>query len=183
TPPEPLGPELRHRCHGCSLATVCLPEETLYQIGLPGAEAVTPPAGVTRVIPQGDDGAVGDLQEPGSHVGKKSEHLVVRKDGAELQRIPLHAVRQVVVFGNVQVSTQALETLVANEVPVMYLTGYGRFIGAMMPAPTKNVSLREAQFRMFADPAEALKLSKAVVRAKLANQRTLLMRCLRGRAE
>src|SRR3984893_17946140 len=32
-PPEPLPAELRHRCFGCSLAPVCLPEETLYQIG------------------------------------------------------------------------------------------------------------------------------------------------------
>ncbi len=31
-PPEPLPPELRHRCFGCSLAPVCLPEETLYFI-------------------------------------------------------------------------------------------------------------------------------------------------------
>ena len=36
-PPDPLPAELRHRCFGCSLAPVCLPEETLYQIGLPAA--------------------------------------------------------------------------------------------------------------------------------------------------
>jgi CRISPR-associated protein Cas1 len=181
SPPDPLPPELRHRCHGCSLATVCLPEETLYQIGLPTPAADGKPAtGITRVIPQSDDGAVLYLQEPGSHVGKRSEHLVVRKDGQELNRIPIHAVRQVVVFGNVQLSTQALETLVLNEVPVAYMTGYGRFVGAFSPPPAKNVSLREAQFRRFDDPAVCLSLAKAVVRAKLSNQRTLLMRNLRA---
>ena len=30
TPPEPLPAEQRHRCFGCSLATICQPEETLY---------------------------------------------------------------------------------------------------------------------------------------------------------
>ena len=66
-PPDPLPAELRHRCFGCSLAPVCLPEETLYQIGLPpaAAEAAPPPAGLTRVIPQSDDGAVLYVQEPG----------------------------------------------------------------------------------------------------------------------
>ncbi len=180
-PPEPLPAELRHRCFGCSLAPVCLPEETLYQIGLPPAPtAAPPPAGLTRVIPQSDDGAVLYVQEPGSHVGKRSEHLIVRKDGDELARVPLHAVRQMVVFGNVQVSTQALETLLANDVSVAYLTGHGRFIGSFVPAIAKNVGLREAQFRRFTDPAECLALAKAVVRAKLTNQRTLLMRSLRG---
>jgi CRISPR-associated protein Cas1 len=182
-PPEPLPPELRHRCHGCSLATVCLPEETLYQIGRPAdapADAA-PPAGITRVIPQSDDGAVLYLQEPGSFVGKRSEHLVIRKDGQELGRVPLHAVRQVVVMSRVQVSSQALETLAMNEIPVTFVTGHGRFIAVLAPAPKKNVSLREAQFRRFADPAAALGLAKEVVRAKLTNQRALLMRCLRGK--
>jgi CRISPR-associated protein Cas1 len=183
-PPEPLPPELRHRCHGCSLAPICLPEETLFQIESPAATTpAEPPAGITRVIPQSDDGAVLYLQEPGSYVGKRSEHLVIRKDGTELNKIPLHAVRQVVIFGNVQISTQALETLATNEIPVAYLTGYGRFIAMLNPAPTKNVALREAQFRRFADPTETLRLAKAVVRAKLSNQRTLLMRSLRGRAD
>ncbi len=181
-PPDPLPAELRHRCFGCSLAPVCLPEETLYQIGLPPAaeETAPPPAGLTRVIPQSDDGAVLYVQEPGSHVGKRSEHLVVRKDGQEVTRVPMHAIRHLVVFGNVQVSTQALETLVANEIPVTYLTGHGRFIGVLAPAERKNVGLREAQFRRFADAAECLSLSKAVVRGKLTNQRALLMRSLRG---
>lgn len=184
-PPEPLPAELRHRCFGCSLATVCLPEETLYQIARPAATGANepPPAGLTRVIPQTDDGAVLYVQEPGAHVGKRSEHLVVRKDGQEMTRVPMHAVRQVVVFGNVQVSTQALDTLAANDIMVAYMTGHGKFLGTFAPAMLKNVGLREAQFRRFADPAECLTLAKAVVRAKLTNQRTLLMRSLRGEGD
>ena len=182
TPPEPLPLELRHRCFGCSLATICQPEETLYCLGRqqlsPQEETA---AGITRVLPQGAEGAVLYLQEPGSHVGKRSEHLVVRKDGAEIQRTPIASIRQVVVFGNVQVSTQALECLATLEVPVVYMTGYGRFIAALQPAPTKNVLLRINQYRLFADPQRALMLAKAAVKAKVSNQRTLMMRCLRSR--
>ncbi|HEY1192187.1 MAG TPA: CRISPR-associated endonuclease Cas1 [Gemmata sp.] len=183
-PPPPLPPELRHRCFGCSLAPVCLPEETLYQLGHPGGGAVGEPVPeLKKVIPMTDDGAVLYLQEPGTSVGKRSEHLVVKKEGKELTRVPMHAVRQVVVCGNVQVSTQALETLAANDIAVSYVTGHGRFIGSFVPAPAKNVSLREAQFRKFDDPAARLELAKAVVRAKLSNQRALLMRSLRGEVE
>ena len=173
-PPEPLPAELRHRCFGCSLAPVCLPEETLYQIGspTPGKE----PAGITRVIPGSDDGAVLYVQEHGSHVGKRSEHLVVKKDGTEIQRVPMHAIRQLVIFGNVQVSTQALQTLLENQIGVAYLTGHGKFIGMVQPPPAKNVALREAQFRRFAERGTCLEFAKAAVRAKLSNQRTILMR-------
>ncbi|HWB09923.1 MAG TPA: CRISPR-associated endonuclease Cas1 [Pirellulales bacterium] len=181
-PPEPLPAELRHRCSGCSLVTVCQPEETLYCLTRPDAPASEAPAiGITRVLPQGSEGAVVYLQEAGSYVGKRSEHLVVRKDGMEIQRAPIAAIRQVVVFGNVQLSTQALECLATLGVPVAYLTAYGRFIAALEPAPTKNVMLRVNQYRLFGDPPRALGLAKAVVKAKVANQRTLLMRSLRSR--
>lgn len=198
-PPEPLPADLRHRCFGCSLAPVCQPEETLYCLekakgsGERGQGSEIDPTdpcpltpapsvpGITRVLPQSDEGAVLYLQEPGSHVGKRSEHLVVRKDGQEISRTPIAAVRQVVVFGNVQVSTQALECLATLEVPVVYLTGHGRFVAALQPAPTKNVALRVNQHRLFSDPQKALSLARAAVRAKIANQRTLLMRGLRAK--
>jgi len=182
-PPEPLPAELRHRCFGCSLAPVCQPEETLYCLGrrqLTTTEESA--AGITRVLPQTAEGAVLYLQEPGSHVGKRSEHLIVRKDGKEIQRTPIAAIQQVVVFGNVQISTQALECLATLEVPVVYMTSYGRFIAALQPAPTKNVMLRTNQYRLFADPERSLMLAKAAVTAKISNQRTLLMRCLRSRS-
>ena len=47
-PPEPLPPELRHRCPGCSLVTVCQPEETLYQI-----ERVRLPEATSRPVWRG----------------------------------------------------------------------------------------------------------------------------------
>lgn len=179
-PPEPLPEELRHRCYGCSLSTICLPEETLYATRHP--EPAPPPNNLARVVPQNDDGAVLYVQEPGAFVGKRSEHLVVRRDGAEIDRVPIAALRQVVVVGNAQVSTQALACLASLEVPVSYLTPFGRFVAALMPAPAKNVGLRAEQYRAFADPERALALAKEVVRAKIANQRTLLMRSLRSRA-
>jgi CRISPR-associated protein Cas1 len=188
SPPEPLLADLRHRCFGCSLAPVCQPEETLYCLEKTRSDPcpLTPDPsapGITRVLPQSDEGAILYLQEPGSHVGKRSEHLIVRKDGVEIQRTPIAAVRQVVVFGNVQVSTQALECLATLEVPVVYMTGHGRFVAALQPAPTKNVLLRLNQYRIFTDPHRALTLAKAVVQAKVSNQRTLLMRCLRSRSQ
>jgi CRISPR-associated protein Cas1 len=179
TPPEPLPAELRHRCFGCSLATVCQPEETLYCLG----HAAGQEFGAAPAFGAGQAFGAGLLTPPAAAtVGKRSEHLVVRKDGQEIQRTPIAAIRQVVVFGNVQVSTQALECLAMLEVPVVYLTSYGRFVAALMPAPTKNVKLRVEQFRLFSNPQKALTLAKAVVKAKIVNQRTLLMRSLRSRA-
>jgi CRISPR-associated protein Cas1 len=185
--PEPLPAELRHRCFGCSLAPICLPEETLYLIHqpepVPDAEPASPPSPpmpLVRVIAGNDDKAVLYLHEPGSHVGCRSAHLVVSHKGQEINRVPIASIRQVVVFGNVQVSTQALHTLAEAEVGVAYLTGYGKFIAAFVPPPAKNMALRAAQYRTFSDPERSQALARAVVAAKIANQRTLLMRSLRS---
>jgi CRISP-associated protein Cas1 len=180
-PPSPLPPDLTHRCNGCSLLTICQPEETRFlrteAETLPQAK---PPATVSRVLPELDEGAVLYLQEQRAYVGKRSERLVVSLERQEISRVPLATVRQVVVFGNVQISTQALETLVQQEIPVVLLTRYGRFIGTLTPAPSKNVMLRVNQYRTFSDPLRALDLAKAVVKAKIINQRALLMRSLRS---
>jgi CRISPR-associated protein Cas1 len=182
-PPEPLPAELRHRCFGCSLATVCQPEETLYCLEHRHLSPVEESAaGITRVLPQSSEGAVLYLQEQGAYVSKRSELLIVKKHGEELQRVPIVGVQQVVIFGNVQISTQAIGTLATLGVPLIFLTMYGRFVGTVMPAISKNVLLRVNQFKMFADPQKALALAKAVVKAKISNQRTLLMRSLRSRA-
>ena len=182
TPPEPLPVELRHRCFGCSLVTVCQPEETLYCLEHRQLTPVEESAsGITRVLPQGSEGAVLYLQEQGAYVSKRSEHLIVKKHGEELQRVPIVGVQQVVIFGNVQITTQALGTLATLGVPLIFMTMYGRFVAATMPMISKNVLLRVNQFKMFADPQRALALAKAAVKAKISNQRTLLMRSLRSR--
>jgi CRISP-associated protein Cas1 len=130
-----------------------------------------------------DDKAVLYLHEPGSHAGRRSAHLVVSHRGQEINRVPIASIRQMVVFGNVQVSTQALHTLAEAEIPVSYLSGYGKFIAALVSPPAKNMALRAGQYRVFSDPERALGLARAVVAAKIANQRTLLMRSLRSLRE
>src|SRR5208337_2267663 len=170
---------------------ICLPEETLYSTQHSGLESAAQPpqsgggAGValTRVIPLNDEKAVLYLQEPGAHIGRRAEHLVVTIDGKQTNRIPMASIRQVVIFGNVQVSTQVLHILAEQEIPVSYLTGYGKFVASVMPSPPKNVALRAHQYRAFADPAVTLGLSRSIVAAKIANQRTLLMRSLRSQAK
>ena len=183
TPPEPLPADMRHRCFGCSLVTICQPEETLYCLerrDVAPDEQIA--AGITRVLPQGSEGAVLYVQEQGAYVSKRSEHLIIRKSGEELQRVPIVGVQQVVIFGNVQVSTQALGCLATMGVPVIYMTMYGRFVATLMPTITKNVLLRVNQFKLFADPQRCLTLAKAAVKAKITNQRALLMRTLRSRS-
>lgn len=170
TIPPPL--EDDNRCHRCSLRPVCLPEETYYlQNKSPAAH---------KVMAHLDEGSVLYLQEQGSWVSKRGGHLVVRPDEGGKTTVPLSALKQVVIYGNVQLSTQAMEALLEEGIPTAFLSIYGQFKGSLSPVQTKSPALRMAQFISFHNPAIRLMISKEIVRAKISNCRVMLMRSLRS---
>jgi CRISPR-associated protein Cas1 len=92
----------------------------------------------------------------------------------------LESIAQVVIYGPIQLSTQTMTVLLDMEIPTFLLSAYGRFLGALLPAPSRNSNLRLLQYRSFDNPEIKLSLSKEIVRAKIANCRTLFMRSLRS---
>jgi CRISPR-associated protein Cas1 len=83
---------------------------------------------------------------------------------------------EVVLFGNIQVSTQALRALMERSIPVAFFSYGGWFVGRAVGQSTKNAELRVAQVRAVTDPARALDVARRMVAAKILNQRTVLRR-------
>lgn len=100
---------------------------------------------------------------------------------ADKKRVPLGKISQVVVMGNVTVTTPALSALLEQQVGVCYLTQYGTFVGRVQGDDHKHGNLRLIQGRAHDDPSARLHVAAACVRAKLHNQRTLLLRANRTR--
>jgi CRISP-associated protein Cas1 len=82
----------------------------------------------------------------------------------------------VALFGNIQISTQAVQTLCERDVPVTYFSMGGWFYGITRGHGLKNIFLRIEQFRLARDSSVALVLARQFVHGKIRNQRTLLMR-------
>ena len=114
------------------------------------------------------------LTEQGSALVKESQRLVVRKGDDVLASVPIIKVDQVVVFGNVSLTTPAMSLLMGRDVDVVFLAQDGRYKGRMTGPGTGNGVLRQAQYRQSVDARFALRTGKAIVRAKLLNQRALL---------
>ncbi len=113
--------------------------------------------------------AVVYVKEQGAIIRKHFGRILVEKDQELLLEIPLRQTDSVAVFGNVQVTTQALSELLERGIPLALYTRHGRLKGHLVPDISKNVPLRVAQYR-----AAALRIAKAVVRAKLLNSGMLL---------
>ncbi|MBX3212579.1 MAG: CRISPR-associated endonuclease Cas1 [Labilithrix sp.] len=187
------------RCEGCSLVGICLPDETNLLRGLaptaldgpPGPsnamdafwpvppaeedEVGAPEIELRRLQPARDDELPLYVQEQGARISLSGEELVVRgKKGDTRARLP--NVSQVSLFGNVQISTQALRAILERGISVSLLSTGGWFYGRATGVESKNVELRVAQHRALADSDTCVRLARGLVASKIRNSRTLLRR-------
>ena len=95
------------------------------------------------------------------------------------QRIPLEAIDAVVMLGNAQVTSQALEACVRHGVRVTALRMSGAVRFVVGPSTGGNVHLRMSQYRAVTDEVRSLALSKAIVAAKLQNSTRVVDRWAR----
>lgn len=103
----------------------------------------------------------------------KAEGVTVRDTLLEL---PCADVEQVMLFGNVQVTTQAMQQLLRHGIELAIFTKGGRLLGQLTPPKPKNIELRLAQFERYHEADFVLNISKQIVRAKLTNCLELVRR-------
>jgi len=196
--PDPLhdSPKCRH----CSLAGICLPDETLALKQLAIDPALIPPGNrigeittgpnatsltqdadsqhhsIRRLYPPREDALPFYVQEQGASVGKRSESLVVSKQGVELAKTALINVSQLVLCGSVSVSAQTLHLLCEANIPVVHLSMGHWFYGITHGQSLRNAYDRAAQFAAAGQPERCLTFAREIVVAKGINQRTLIRR-------
>lgn len=116
------------------------------------------------------------LTEQGAVLRRVGERLVVTKDHQVLEDVPIIHVEQVVVMGNIQLTTPAVALLLQREVDVVFLSSRGKFRGRLMTTGSKFAQLRHRQLRLMDDREKVLAIAQDLVEAKLANQAHLLER-------
>lgn len=121
------------------------------------------------------------LLEQGSRLNREGRRLVVTKGEETLARVALIQVSQVIIFGNVQITTPALRLLLEEGVEVVLLSQYGRFYGRLVGPDNGHGSLRVAQVVRSRDQGFALATAQAMVRGKVHNMRIFLQRYARRR--
>ncbi|MCA9638144.1 MAG: CRISPR-associated endonuclease Cas1, partial [Myxococcales bacterium] len=172
-PPEPLVDS--PKCFGCSLHGICLPDEHHAL----KAEAA-PDVPIRRIVPGRDDRAIVHVTSPGTVLRKQSDNLILSgRDGID-ERLLLKDVSHVAIFGPSQITGQCLQHLLFRGIGVSHHTSGGRLVGLSTPLITQNIALRRAQYRAADDPGRCLTISRALVIAKIRNQRTILQRYRRG---
>ncbi len=122
------------------------------------------------------------LVEQGSRLTKRGRRLIVTKEKTVLAQVALVQVSQVLVFGNVSITTPALQLLLRERIEVVLLSRTGKFYGRLIGEQNGNGALRVAQLQRSQDPDFALETAQQFVSGKLNNLRVLLQRYARRAA-
>lgn len=164
--PPPL--EDSPKCPRCSLVGICLPDEVNY---LKRGTVNPRPLAVGR-----DDALPLYVQAQRARLAKQAETLKVEVEDEAPTTARLIDVSQVVLIGNISITTPAVHELMRRGIPLSWYSYGGWFLGHTTGTGHKNVELRTHQYRASFDPVQCLALARGLVAAKLKNGRTLLRR-------
>jgi len=109
------------------------------------------------------------LVEQGATLKKEGKRFVVEKGGKIIFEIPAFKIERVLIFGNIQITTQAISFLLSNRIETSFLTIRGELKGQLIPPKSKNVILRMTQFEKAKDKEFTLNLAKRIVANKISN--------------
>ncbi len=117
------------------------------------------------------------------HIPEQSDEKKSNGKRERKMTVPLLKVEEVMILGNITISTPALASLLQAKVPISYLTKHGHYLGNLSPILTKNSILRLAQHEAHKNGTKRHAIAQRFVTGKLRNMRTILMRYQRQRTD
>jgi CRISPR-associated protein Cas1 len=114
------------------------------------------------------------VTEQRSIIRKTSDRLVVEKQGEVLMEVPCLKLDTVLIFGNVQVTTQALVEMLDHGIELAILSTSGQLRGQLTPPKAKNIPLRMRQYEVSRSERFCLQFAREVVAAKVASSGAVL---------
>ncbi len=161
-------------CRTCSLAPVCLPEEERFI----RSEKVK----IQRLFPVDDDRRIIHIVEQGASLRKDGDQIVVYLPDKTKKALPGKMISELVLHGNVQISTQCIHFCAANNIGVHWLSYGGRYVGAFSEG-AGGVQRKNRQFQALQDPLFKARLSARLCQAKVENQLRYVLRLTRGKQQ
>lgn len=115
------------------------------------------------------------VTEQNSVLRKTGERIIVQKDEEVLLDVKCKNIEAVLIFGNVQFTTQVVHELFEHGIEMAILTKSGKLIGQITSPAPKNIDLRLKQFKNYWDDNFKLSFSKQIVIGKIHNSINIIM--------
>lgn len=157
-------------CARCSLAPVCLPEESR------ASEGNDQP--LTRLYPARDERRPVHFLSNGGRIGRAGNELKFTSHEGDVSREPIHEVSSVSIHGNISVSSQALQLCASHGIGVHWFTGSQNYTGSFF-SDGYAVQRKLRQFEALRESGTRLNLAKRLVHSRAEGQLRFLLRATR----
>ena len=114
------------------------------------------------------------ISTQGGYLSLKKETLILKKNDAIITKSQLPLLENILIFGNTQVTTQAATACLKRRIPIAYLSRSGRCYGRLLPIERTYPRIIKHQHQL--QSHQQFKCAQQLIRAKILNSRTLLMR-------
>lgn len=159
-------------CVRCSLAPVCLPEETRKSQD-PKREAI-------RLFPGDDDRQPLHVLGHGTRVGRRGYELKLEPLEGEITTEPIRRIRSVTLHGYSSMSAQALDLCARQGVTVHWFRPGGQYVGSFS-GEDAAVQRRIRQYEALRQTGLRIRLARLLVASKAEQQLRFVLRSSRGR--
>ena len=116
------------------------------------------------------------LTEQGCTISKCDHRLIIEKYNGEQLSFLTREIQQILLFGNIQLTTQAVSSCLQSQIMVLFLSYLGKYKGHLWSNNTINLNIQQSQFNQQDDSEFQLAIAKAVIIGKLQNSKQLLLR-------
>ncbi|MGC1196553.1 MAG: CRISPR-associated endonuclease Cas1, partial [Geitlerinemataceae cyanobacterium] len=116
-------------------------------------------------------------------IGKIDERLNVKGKDKKLLDVPLLHVDGVVVVGRASISSAAISELLQRKIPLTFLSNTGQYLGKLEPPLTKNIFVRNAQWKAAGETPQSIHVVRGFIRGKLKNYRRSLSKAQGNHSE
>ncbi|MEQ8383607.1 MAG: CRISPR-associated endonuclease Cas1 [Coleofasciculus sp. A1-SPW-01] len=121
------------------------------------------------------------LIEQGTTIYKEYQRFIIYVSEKPKLEVPIREVQQILVFGNIQLSTPVMQVCLREQIAVVFLSQSGRYHGHLWSSEFRDLDQELVQVRRWGDAAFQFQVSQAIVYGKLMNSKQLLLRFNRKR--
>lgn len=112
-------------------------------------------------------------------LSKRDETIVFSQpDGTNTILFPFKT-EHLVIIGKVSISADAMRLLTKYKIGTTFLSSNGKFTGKLSFGDSKNIFLRQRQFRIIDDSEKSLQIARSIVCGKIRNEISFMQRIKR----
>jgi CRISP-associated protein Cas1 len=121
------------------------------------------------------------LIEQGTSIYKDHLRFIIHVNEKPKLEIPIREVEQIMIFGNIQLSTPVINACLKEQIAVLFLNQSGQYHGHLSSEESTNIDNHLAQIERRNDYNFQFNVCKAIVLGKLVNSKQLLAKFNRRR--